>query len=186
MNLVLAVNGATGAWAAELLLKKSPWPVTLVASEWGKAVVTREGGDFTRLAKMADKVFDDADLAAPISSGSVPTLGMIVLPCSANTLAKVAHGISDSLITRAAHCHLKERRRLVLCVRETPWSLIDCQNAATVSAAGGIVMPLSPPFYQMAGRDPASVTMTDLLNSYVDRVLALFGHAAAANWETMS
>ncbi|TAN37804.1 MAG: UbiX family flavin prenyltransferase [Verrucomicrobia bacterium] len=186
MNLILAVNGATGAWAAELLLKKSPWPVTLVASEWGKAVVAREGGDFARLAQMADKVFDDADLAAPISSGSIPTLGMIVLPCSANTLAKVAHGISDSLITRAAHCHLKERRRLVLCVRETPWSLIDCQNAAAVSAAGGVVMPLSPPFYQMLGRDPATVTMTDLLNSYVDRVLALFGHAAAANWETVS
>jgi len=185
MNLILAVNGATGAYAAELLLKKSPWPVALVASEWGKTVVAREGGDFERLTGLADKVFDDADLSAPISSGSVPTLGMVILPCSTNTLAKVAHGIADSLITRAAHCHLKERRRLILCVRETPWSLIDCQNAATVSAAGGVVMPLSPPFYQMAGKDPATVSMTDLLSSYVDRVLALFGHAASTNWETV-
>lgn len=185
MNLIVAINGATGIHAAERLLKKSPWPVALVASEWGKNVAARECGDFARLAKLAGKVYDDADLAAAISSGSVPTVGMVILPCSSNTMAKVAHGISDTLITRAAHCHLKERRRLVLCVRETPWSLIDLNNAATVSAAGGIVMPLSPPFYQLAGKDPLAVTMTDLLDLFVDRVLAVLGHPAAANWETV-
>ena len=185
MNLILAVNGATGAHAAERLLKKSPWPVTLVASEWGKNVAQRECGDFSRLAGLAAKVYDDADLAAAISSGSVPTVGMVILPCSANTLAKVAHGISDTLITRAAHCHLKERRRLVLCVRDTPWSLIDLNNATTVSAAGGIVMPLSPPFYQVAGKDPQTVTMTELMDLFVDRVLAVLGHPAATNWESV-
>jgi 4-hydroxy-3-polyprenylbenzoate decarboxylase len=186
MNLILAVNGATGVHAAERLMKKSPWPVALVASEWGKNVAQRECGDFARLAGLAAKVYDDDDLAAAISSGSVPTIGMVILPCSSNTMAKVAHGISDTLITRAAHCHLKERRRLVLCVRETPWSLIDLNNAATVSAAGGIVMPLSPPFYQLAGRDPQTVTMTDLMDLFVDRVLSVLGHPAAANWETVS
>lgn len=167
-------------------MKKSPWPVALVASEWGKNVAERECGDFARLASLAAKVYDDDDLAAAISSGSVPTIGMVILPCSANTMAKVAHGISDTLITRAAHCHLKERRRLVLCVRETPWSLIDLNNAATVSAAGGIVMPLSPPFYQLAGRDPRTVTLTDLMDLFVDRVLSVLGHPAATNWETVS
>jgi len=167
-------------------MKKSPWPVALVTSEWGKNVAGRECGDFARVAALADKVYDDADLAAAISSGSVPTIGMVILPCTSNTMAKVAHGISDTLITRAAHCHLKERRRLVLCVRETPWSLIDLNNAATVSAAGGIVMPLSPPFYQLAGRDPQTVTMTDLMDLFVDRVLSVLGHPAAANWETVS
>jgi len=185
MNLIVAINGATGSHAAERLLKKSPWPVALVASEWGKNVATRECGDFNRLAALADTVYDDADLAAAISSGSVPTIGMVILPCSSNTMAKVAHGISDTLITRAAHCHLKERRRLVLCVRETPWSLIDLNNATTVSAAGGIVMPLSPPFYQLAGKDPLTVTMTDLMDLFVDRVLAVLGHPAASNWETV-
>jgi 4-hydroxy-3-polyprenylbenzoate decarboxylase len=185
MNLILAVNGATGTHAAERLMKKSPWPVALVASEWGKNVAQRECVDFARLAALAAKVYDDADLAAAISSGSVPTIGMVILPCSSNTMAKVAHGISDTLITRAAHCHLKERRRLVLCVRETPWSLIDLNNATTVSAAGGIVMPLSPPFYQLAGKDPLTVTMTDLMDLFVDRVLAVLGHPSASNWETV-
>ena len=111
---------------------------------------------------------------------------MVILPCSANTLAKVAHGLADSLITRAAHCHLKERRRLVLCVRETPWGLIDLRNAATVTEAGGIVMPFSPPFYQLADRDPREVTLLDVFESYVDRVLAVLGHPAPSNWETIS
>jgi len=185
MNLVLAVTGASGALAAELLMRKSPWPVTLVASNWGKDVFTRECGDFSRLAGLADKVFDDHDLAAPISSGSVPTRGMILLPCTTNTLAKIAHGIADSLITRAAHCHLKESRRLICCVRETPWTLIDLNNAVSVAAAGGTIMPLSPPFFQIGQRDPAAVTMTELLDAYVDRVLSVLGHPAASNWESL-
>lgn len=186
MNLILAVSGATGVHAAELLLRKSPWPVALVASEWGRRVYQREAGDFSRLASLAAKVYDDTDLAAPISSGSVPTVGMVILPCSTNTLGKIAHGIADSLITRAAHCHLKERRTLVLAVRESPWTSIDFTNAAAVSSAGGVVMPLSPPFYQMAGRDPRDVSMTDLLDAFVDRILAALGHQAPSNWETVS
>jgi len=185
MNLILAITGATGAHAAERLLKKSPWPVSLVASEWGRNVFQRECGDFARLATLAHKVFEDTDLAAAISSGSVPTVGMVILPCSTNTMAKVAHGITDTLITRAAHCHLKERRQLVLCVRESPWTLMDFNNASTVTSAGGIVMPMSPPFYQLAGRDPETVNMTELLDLFVDRVLAVLGHPAASNWETL-
>lgn len=185
MNLILAVNGATGAHAAERLLKKSPWPVSLVASEWGKNVFQRECGDFTRLTGLAQKIYDDADLAASISSGSVPTAGMVILPCSTNTLAKIAHGIADTLITRAAHCHLKERRKLVVCVRESPWTLIDINNAATLSAAGGIVMPLSPPFFQVSGRDPQTVTMTELMDLFVDRVLAVLGHPSPTTWDAV-
>lgn len=184
MNLVLAVTGATGAMAARLLVQRSPWPVALVASRWGKDVYNRECGAFEELAAAAAAVYDDSDMTAAIASGSVPTVGMVVLPCTANTMGKIAAGLDDTLIGRAAHCHLKERRRLVLCVREAPWSLIDCENARTVSLAGGIVMPLSPPFY-MAGKPPEATTLTDLMTAYVDRVLALFGHAAARNWETM-
>lgn len=185
MNLVLAVTGASGALAAELLIRKSPWPVALVASDWGRDVFGRECGDFNRLAALAHTVYENADLAAPISSGSVPTRGMVVLPCSTSSLAKIAHGIADSLILRAAHCHLKEGRKLVLCVRETPWTLIDLNNAAAVAAAGGVLMPLSPPFFQMGQRDPATVTLVDLLDAYVDRVLSVLGHPAARNWETL-
>ncbi|OGV71252.1 MAG: hypothetical protein A3K19_18965 [Lentisphaerae bacterium RIFOXYB12_FULL_65_16] len=183
MNLILAVSGATGAHAADLLLEKSPWPVSLIASEWGRNVYERECGDFARLTARADKVFEDTDLGAQVASGSTPSVGMVILPCSTNTLAKVAHGVADSLITRAAHCHLKEGRKLVLCVRESPWTLIDLNNAATLAAAGGVIMPLSPPFYQTIGRDPQSVTMSELLGLFVDRVLAVLGHPSPTRWE---
>ena len=185
MNLVVALTGATGAHATRLLVEKAPWPVTLVASEQGRAVYEHECGAFAPLAARAAEVYADSDLTAPIASGSVPTRGMVILPCTANTLGKIAHGIGDTLITRAAQCHLKERRPLILCVRETPWSLINLQGAVNVAAAGGLIMPLSPPFYMVAGREAASVTMDDLLKAYVDRVLALLGHESAANWGTV-
>lgn len=184
MNLVVAVTGATGAVAAKLLVRRSSWPVALVASRWGRDVYTRECGPFEELAAAAHVVYDDGDMTAAIASGSVPTVGMVVLPCTANTLAKIAAGLDDTLIARAAHCHLKERRRLILCVREAPWSLIDCENARTVSLAGGIVMPMSPPFY-MPGKPPESTTLLDVMTAYVDRVLALLGQPAERNWESV-
>ena len=185
MTLVLAVTGASGAYAAKLLMAKSPWPVTLLASDPGKDVYGRECEPFERLAERAHTVCDNADLAAAIASGSVPTVGMVILPCSIDTLGKIAAGIADTLVTRAAHCHLKERRRLVLCVRETPWSLINLNAARVVSAAGGIIMPVSPPFYMAAAKAPETITLADLMNAYVDRVLSVLGHAAGENWETI-
>ncbi len=185
MNLVVALTGATGVHATRILVEKAPWPVTLVASEQGRAVYEQECGAFASLEARAAEVYADSDLKAPIASGSVPTRGMVVLPCTANTLGKIAHGIGDTLITRAAHCHLKEQRKLILCIRETPWSLINLQSAVNTAAAGGIIMPLSPPFYMMAGRDPGSVTMDDLLGAYVDRVLSMLGHESAENWGTV-
>ena len=185
MNLVLGITGATGAHAAELLAARSPWPITLVASRWGKEVCGREGVSLADLAARADTVLDDTDLSAGISSGSVATVGMVVLPCSAGTLGKIAAGITETLITRAAHCHLKQRRPLVLCVRESPWSLIDLDNARKVAAAGGVIMPISPPYYMAAGRPPQAVTMTELLGAYVDRVLAVLGRPPDRTWESI-
>jgi len=186
MNLILAVSGATGACAAQILVDKSPWPVTLVASKWGREVYESECGSFEQLQDKADCVCDDDDLAAAIASGSVPSAGMVILPCSTNMLAKVSAGMSDTLIARAAHCHLKERRKLILCVRESPWTAIDFGNAERVTLAGGTVMPLSPPFYMLGNADPGEVTMHDLLSLYVDRVLSILGHPSRTNWETVS
>ncbi len=183
MNLVLAVTGATGARAADVLVKKSPWPVALVASEWGRKVYEHECGPFSALEHSVQVVHDNGDLSASVSSGSVPTAGMVVLPCSTNTMAKIAHGMGDSLITRAAHCHLKEGRRLVLCVRESPWTLIDIENARLIAAAGGIIMPMSPPFYMAGGRDLAAVSALELLESMIDRILAVLGHGLVKTWD---
>ena len=186
MNLVLAVSGATGSYAADCLIDKSPWPITLVASKWGKEVYQRECVPFEQLANKADAVCSDDDLAASIASGSVPTVGMVILPCSTNMLAKVAGGIADTLITRAAHCHLKERKKLVLCVRESPWTAIDFGNAERLTVAGGIVMPLSPPFYMVLDKPATAVSMHDLMNLFVDRVLAVLGQPVENTWETVS
>ncbi len=186
MNLVLAITGATGAYTAEMLIARSPWPVSLVLSKWGKEVCRHEGVSLDRITDAAQSVFDDKDLGAAISSGSTPSVGMVILPCSTNTLAKIAAGIADSLITRAAHCHLKEHRKLVLCVRESPWTLIDLDNAKKVASAGGIIMPLSPPFYMAQDRQPETVTMSELLGSFADRVLAVLGSPAGSTWESIS
>lgn len=185
-KLVLGVTGATGSLVADLIIDLSPWPVSLVATEWGKNVYERERGPFGQLAGRAAEVFDNGDLAAPIASGSVETAGMIIAPCSANTLGQIASGVSPNLITRAAHCHLKERRPLVLCVRESPWTLIDIGNAKRAAEAGATVMPLSPPFFMTAGRDPKEVSLLDLMSLFADRVLKLLGHAPARTWEDMA
>ncbi|MEJ2659887.1 MAG: UbiX family flavin prenyltransferase, partial [Desulfobacteraceae bacterium] len=184
-HLIVAMTGASGAYAAELLLKKSPWPTMLIASKWGRRIYAHECGSPARLDKLAGQVLDNADMLAPPASGSVPTAGMVILPCSANTLGQIAGGLGETLIARAAHCHLKERRPLILGLRETPLSAIDLQNAAAVAAAGATVMPLAPPFFMFEGRTPQQISMHDLLEAYVDRVLALLGHPLSRTWEDM-
>ena len=182
MNLVVGITGASGAWAARLLLEKSPWPVALVVSDAGRSVYEKEVGSFADLKMIAAETWSNTDLSAPLASGSVPTRGIVILPCSTNTMGKIAASISDSLIARAAHCHLKENRPLVLGVRETPWSLPNLRAAETVVAAGGTIMPLSPPFYMFNDRDPATVSMHELLTAYVERVLALLGAKPKTTW----
>ena len=108
---------------------------------------------------------------------------MVVLPCSAHTLAQIAAGLGDNLITRAAHCQLKEQRPLILCLREAPLTLIDVENARRAARAGAVIMPMSPPFFMFAGSDPKATSMHDLLDAFADRVLALLGQSADQTWE---
>ena len=184
-HLILGVTGASGIYAAELLIDKAPWPVDLIVSRWGQDVYAHERGTFEQLSLKADTVYGNDDLRAPISSGSSPTVGMVILPCSMNTLGHIASGLGDNLIARAAHCHLKERRPLVMCLRETPLTAIDLDNASKVAYSGGVIMPLSPPFYMFGEKDPDRISMKDLLAAYVDRVLAVLGHPAEENWENI-
>lgn len=186
MNLVIALTGATGAHATRVLVEKSPWPVSLVASPWGIEIHKRECGPIEELTALADKVFDNNDLAAAISSGSVPTAGMVILPCTTDMLGKIAGGIADTLISRAAHCHLKEKRPLVICLRESPLSAIDLDNAHRLALAGAVIMPLSPPFYMFEGKSPDTVSMHDIISVYVDRILSVLGHAPTETWENHS
>lgn len=181
--LIVGVTGASGIRAAGRLIARSPWPVDLVASRWGRKVTATECGAADVVERLADRVFANEDLYAPPASGSVPYRGMVVLPCSAHTLAQIASGLGDTLITRAAHCQMKERRPLIICVRESPLTLIDIDNARRAAQAGALIMPMSPPFFMFAGRDPRTVSMDDLLDAFVGRVLALCGQTPEATWE---
>jgi len=121
------------------------------------------------IEQLADVVYDAADLGAAISSGSFPTLGMVVIPCSMRTLAAVATGNSDNLLARAADVTLKERRRLVLVTRETPLNYIHIRNMETVTLAGATVLPPVPAFYHRPS------TIDDLLMHTCGKVLDQFG-----------
>jgi 4-hydroxy-3-polyprenylbenzoate decarboxylase len=181
--LVVAMTGASGAYAAQSLIERSPWKTWLIASDWARQIYAHECGPFDKMETLSDKLYANDDMTAPPASGSVPTAGMVILPCSVNTLGQIAAGLGNTLIARAAHCHLKERRPLVIGLRETPLTAIDLQNAAKAVAAGATVMPLCPPFYMLKDRNPDHVTLRELVAAYVDRILALLGHPPESTWE---
>jgi polyprenyl P-hydroxybenzoate/phenylacrylic acid decarboxylase-like protein len=131
------------------------------------------------VAALCDVAHRRGDIAADIASGSCPAMGMAVVPCSMKTLAAIAHGWSDDLLTRAADVCLKERRRLVLATRETPLSLIHLRNMVAVTEAGAVVLPPVPAYYHR----PAS--LEDLLAHVTGRILDQFGieHAVFPRWQ---
>jgi polyprenyl P-hydroxybenzoate/phenylacrylic acid decarboxylase-like protein len=142
----------------------------LVLSDGARRSIELElRADPAEVEKLADVVYDPADLAAAISSGSFLTMGMVIIPCSMHTLAAVATGNSGNLLTRAADVSLKERRPLVLVTRETPLSYIHIRNMETVTLAGAIVLPPVPAFYHR----PA--TIDDLLLHTCGKVLDQLG-----------
>jgi len=149
--VVVGVTGASGAPIAIRVLealKEAHVPVALVMSEGARAVLREEAGlEEEALTPYAAHRYADDDLSAPIASGSRPTRGMVVVPCSSNTVAKIAVGLSDSLITRAAQVHLKERRPLVLVPRETPLPTTLLKHLTTLSELGVVVLMASPAYY---------------------------------------
>ncbi|MBS0449202.1 MAG: UbiX family flavin prenyltransferase [Proteobacteria bacterium] len=178
VRVVVGITGATGAaYGLRLLerLRETGSETHLVVSPAGVLNVHHELGlDRKTLEARADVAYAPGDVGAAIASGSFETTAMVVAPCSMRTLAAVAHGLSDNLLTRAADVALKERRRLVLMVRETPLNLAHLRNMTAVTEMGGIVFPPLPAFYHR----PQSIA--ELIDDSVERVLALIGVAAAA------
>ena len=148
---MIGVTGASGApIAARVLetLRESGQEYAVVLSGGAEGVIREElGTDPAELVRGASSVYADSNLGAPIASGSRPTRGMAIVPCSTNTLAKVALGLADTLITRAAHVHLKERRRLVLVPRETPLSAVDLAHMTRLAELGVVMLIAAPPYY---------------------------------------
>ena len=144
MRVLVAITGASGiAYGVRLaeVLRKGRHEVNVVVSEGAKKVAKAEG------EKLPAGDYSDSDLAAPFASGSHPCDAMVIAPCSLKTLGEIANGVGGSLVARAAEVMLKERRKLVLVVRETPLSYIAIKNMETVTLAGGVVLPASPGFY---------------------------------------
>jgi flavin prenyltransferase len=169
-RLVLGITGATGAaYAVQLLRRARELGVRshLVATPAGVLNVHHETGlDRRALEALADEAHAPGDVGACIASGSFETAAMVVAPCSMKSLAAIAHGLGDNLLTRAADVTLKERRRLVLLVRETPLNLAHLRNMVAVTEMGGIVFPPLPAFYHR----PASIE--EMVAETVERVLA--------------
>jgi len=178
LRVVVGVSGASGAvYAVRLLerLRAAGCETHLVASPAGVLNVHHELAlDRKELEALADVAYGASDIGAAIASGSFATDAMVIAPCSMKTLAAIAHGLSDNLLTRAADVTLKERRRLVLMVRETPFNLAHLRNMTAVTEMGGVIFPPLPAFYHR----PQSVD--ELVGDTVERVLALIGVAGAS------
>lgn len=176
-RLIVGLTGASGAvYGVRLLQRARALGVHthLVATPAGVLNAHHELGlDRRALEALADEAHAPADVGACIASGSHPVDAMLIAPCSMKTLAAVAHGFGDNLLTRAADVMLKERRRLLLLVRETPFNLAHLRNMTAVTEMGGIVFPPLPAFYNHPG------SIDEMVDDTVERVLALAGIVAA-------
>lgn len=173
-KIVIAVTGASGAIYArqlmeKLLILKDQWnDLAVIMTENAREVWKTELGNES-YKELPVKFYSQQDFSAPFASGSGQFDTMIIIPCSAGTLGRIATGISNDLISRAADVILKERRKLICVVRETPYNLVHIRNMETVTLAGGIICPATPSFYSR----PA--TIEEVAGTVVDRVIDLAG-----------
>jgi len=173
-KIVVAITGASGSIYAKLLLEK----LQVINDQWDElAIVMTENAkqvwqtelNTDNYKNLSFKNYSTTDFTAPFASGSGKFNTMIIIPCSMGTLGRIATGVSNDLITRAADVVLKERRKLICVIRDTPYSLIHIRNMETVTLAGGIICPATPSFYSVPK------TIDEVAATVVDRVLDLAG-----------
>ncbi|MGB2842402.1 MAG: UbiX family flavin prenyltransferase [Halobacteriota archaeon] len=174
MKIIVGITGASGVVYGirllEVLRERNTAETYLIVSESAKKIIAIETDyELEEIYALASHVYDNSDLTAPLSSGSVRYDGAIIAPCSMKTLGCIAAGISTTLITRAAEVCLKESRKLVIIPREAPLSLIHLENMVTVKKAGAILLPASPAFYHKPK------TVLDMADFIVARALDVFG-----------
>jgi 4-hydroxy-3-polyprenylbenzoate decarboxylase len=182
MKLVLAITGASGSLYAQRFLDllvndpTGPHEVHVALSSHAREVARAEIGKFEIPA--AFTVYGDTSMQVPFVSGSAPFDAMVIMPCSMGTVGRIAHGYSDSVITRAADVFLKEKRKLIVVPRETPWNLIQARNIVTLLEAGAEVIPAIPSFYHRPE------TVAELVDTVLARVLDHLGlaHPVAKRW----
>jgi 4-hydroxy-3-polyprenylbenzoate decarboxylase len=177
MRIIVGITGSSGAVYAQEFLKQCKADKFLIVSKWGKVLLKDELGISDKdLAPYVKRQFSDDDLSAPIASGTNRFDAFVLLPCSTSTLGKIASGIGDTLITRTAQVALKERYKLILCVRETPLSTITLEQCAKLSRDGVVIMPISPPMYFMPK------TADEYIGAFVDKLLGVAGVRISRGW----
>ena len=179
MKIVVGITGSSGAIYALDFLKKCPAQKFLIVSSWGKVLLRDELNMGEKdLKPYVDRIFSDDDLTAPTASGSNYFDAFVLIPGSTSTIGKIASGMGDTLITRTAQVCLKERYKLILCIRETPLSTVTLEQCARLSAYGAVVMPISPPMYFVPG------TVDEYVGAYTARVLAQIGIRPEQGWRS--
>ncbi len=177
MRVVVGMTGASGAAFGVEFLRRCTAEKFLILTKWGRYVLKEETGQTEHhLAEHVKKTFSDDDLTSPFASGLPPFDALVVLPCSTSTMAKIACGLGDSLLTRAAQVALKERRKIILVVREAPLSTLTLKQMHELSQMGVIVMPLSPPLYH----NPRS--LEELITQFADKVIGELGMPTEFAW----
>ena len=177
MRTVVAITGASGTAIAVEFLKLCPGEKFLVTSRWGKAVLFQETGFKSEdLQPYVTKIFSSDDLNSPLASGSNPFDQYVVVPCSMTTLGRIANGISENLVARVAEVALKENRRMLLALRESPLSAIALENALKLSRLGVTIMPMSPPFYFR------QTSLEQMTSDFVDHMLTTLNVTNQRGW----
>ena len=179
MKIAVGITGSSGAVYALDFLKKCPPDKYLIVSSWGKILLRDE-------LKMSEKdlkpylkrTFSDDDLTAPMASGSNVLDAFIIIPASTSTIGKIASGLGDTLITRTAQVCLKERYKLIICVRETPMSTLSLEQCARLSGYGAIIMPISSPLYFVPK------TVEEYVGAFTDKVLSQLGVHTSKGWRS--
>ena len=172
-RLIVGISGASGVIYAQRFLEKvrahNEVEIHLIVTTQARVIIAHELGPQADLSRLADRSYQPDDFMASICSGSFPTHGMIIIPCSMKTLAGLASGYTDNLLLRAADVTLKEKRRLLIVPRESPLGPVHLENMAKVSRWGVQIMPACPGFYHL----PRS--LDELIDQFVFRVMGVFG-----------
>ena len=180
-RIAVGITGSSGAIYAVDFLKRYPHDKFLVISKWGKAVLKDEMGisdPASVLEPFYKRIYSDSDLTAPLASGTTELDAFVIIPATTSTIGKIASGIGDSLITRTAAVCLKERYKLIICVRETPLSTRTLEQCTTLSREGAVIMPISPPLYFVPE------TVEEYVQGYVNKVLQQCGVKAGKGWRS--
>ncbi len=179
MKIAVGITGSSGSIYAVEFLKNCPAEKFLVITQWGKAVLKDELNlSDSDLQPYIKKQFSNEDLTAPLASGTNKLDAVVILPCSISTIGKIASGIGDTLLTRMAAVALKERFKMILCVRETPLSTITLEQCTKLSRDGVIIMPISPPTYF----HPQNID--EFIKAFIGKLNSVLGIEGSKGWRS--